>query len=256
MFPAVVLGASGLALIAERARDSAALRTAGPLYALLLVCGAAMSWADWWGVRSENVRQFECARLSNAYWRNGNPEKALEYAERCERESPGYPSVPLLRGQALYSLGRYEEAGQEFRKSERALPEDPVAPHNLGILCYYSLNRPEEAAACFEESLRRQPQYPPARWMAVRACVRLGRMDRARELLAPRLTPPGLRVSDQRSPMDDENFTISYIALCLREGNASAARETTKELQARFGDAGLEHLKDELKILGLDAAKP
>ena len=255
MFPAVVLGACGLALLMEKVKTTRILRTTGLLFGMLLVCGVTLSWTDRWGVRSENVRQFECARLSNAHWRNGNPEKALEYAERCERESPGYPSAPLLQGQALYSLGRYEEAGQEFRKSERALPEDPVAPHNLGILCYYHLNRPDEAAAYFEESLKRQPEYHRARWMAARAYVRLGRMDRARELLAPRLAPPGLRVSDQRFPMDDENFTISYIALCVREGNAATARETTQELRARFGDAGLEHLQAELKILGWDETK-
>ena len=256
MFPAVVLGASGLALIAERARDSAALRTAALLYAVLLVCGVTMSWADWWGVRSENVRQFECARLSNAYWRSGNAQKALEYAERCERESPGYPSVPLLRGQALYSLGRYEEAGREFRKSERALPEDPVAPHNLGILCYYHLNRPEEAAAWFEESLKRQPEYNRARWMAARANVRLGRTEKAREFLKFQMTASGPRLRENNRLVLDEDLMISYVALCLREGNASAAQNTAKELAEQFGDAGLKRLNAELKILGLDEMKP
>jgi len=256
MFPAVVLGASGLALLVERARDSTPLRTAAVFYAMLLVCGAAMSWTDWWGVRSENVRQFECARLSNAYWRDGNAEKALEYADRSERESPGYPSAPLLQGQALYSLGRYEEAGRAFRKSVRALPGDPVAPHNLGILCYYHFNRPEEAAACFEESLRRQPKYHRARWMAARANARLGKTEKAREFLKFQMTASGPRLRENNRLVLDEDLMISYIALCLREGNASAAQNTAKELAEQFGDAGLKRLNAELKILGLDEMKP
>ena len=256
VFPAVVLGASGLALFMEKVKTTRILKTTGLLYGMLLVCGVTMSWTDWWGVRSENVRQFECARLSNAYWRSGNPEKALEYAERCERESPGYPSAPLLRGQALYSLGRYEEAEREFRQSERALPEDPIAPYNLGILCYYHFNRPEEAAACFEESLKRQPEYHRARWMAARANVRLGGTDKARKLLESQMTASGPRLLENNRLVLSEDLMISYVVLCLREGNASAAQNTAKELAAHFGDAGLKRLNAELKILGLDEMKP
>ena len=127
---------------------------------------------------------------------------------------------------------------------------------NLGILCYYHFNRPEEAAACFEESLRRQPEYHRARWMAARANARLGRTKKAREFLKFQMTASGPRLRENNRLVLDEDLMISYIALCLREGNASAAQNTAKELAEQFGDAGLKRLNAELKILGLDEMKP
>jgi hypothetical protein len=92
--------------------------------------------------------------------------------------------------------------------------------------------------------------------MAARANVRLGRTKKAREFLESQMTTSGPRLRENNRLVLDEDLMISYIALCLREGNASAAQNTAKELAEQFGDAGLKRLNAELKILGLDEMKP
>jgi hypothetical protein len=70
------------------------------------------------------------------------------------------------------------------------------------------------------------------------------------------MTASGPRLRENNRLVLDEDLMISYVALCLREGNASAAQNTAKELAEQFGDAGLKRLNAELKILGLDEMKP
>jgi len=99
----------------------------------LILLGCTISWPDWWGVRSESMAHADLARMSNAAWHRNRPEQALDYALQAERLAPDYPVLPRLKAQALYNLGRIEEAKREFEKSVHALNDD-TSKRNLQII--------------------------------------------------------------------------------------------------------------------------
>ncbi len=126
-FPALVLsgvGAAGLIYVRWVWKFVAVL---------LLAAGVAVSWTDWWGVRSESMAHVDLARMSNAAWHRGRFEQALELAEQAERLEPRYPGLPRLKGQAFYGLGRLQEAAVEFEKSVRVLG-DETSRKNLEVV--------------------------------------------------------------------------------------------------------------------------
>lgn len=240
IFPAAILGGSSIAGIIGPMRPMRPLRLI--IFLLLLAGGFAMSWGDWWGVRSENLDHLEYARLSNATWKSGEYANALNYAEACERARPGHPTAAMLRGQALYSLGRISDAATAFEESTRRLPGDPIAPFNLGIIAYYDRPDPRRAAAMFDEALRRQKDYDSAAFMATLAHLRLGEKDRARALLGPWLAH-----IDQKSPL---RLLIAATAFYRLDNKPEAAIATTKLIEQTAGAEGMKRLAGELKILG------
>ena len=83
-FPAVVLGAAGLgAWLAP-----AGCRPRPAAYLALLALGAAMSWGDWWGVRSESMAHADLARMSNAAWLDRRPRAGAGLGRRGRGAAP------------------------------------------------------------------------------------------------------------------------------------------------------------------------
>jgi hypothetical protein len=254
VFPAAILASGALAAILPsllcgslrvlRVPLRYVFNPQSALVSLLLLIGCVMSYGDWWGVRSENLNQYEYARLSNAAWRAGENQKALDYAAACERESPGHPSAALLRGQALYSLNKITEAAAAFNESLTRQPQDPVAAYNLGIIAYYDRPDPARAAWFFSEALRRQPAYHQAAWMGALAELRMKHADRAREILRPCL----VMGASARPP---QLLLEAEVALYLTDKDAGAARQTRELLEKYYGADGLKALANELKILQL-----
>jgi TolB-like protein len=85
----------------------------------------------------------------------GEPESALEYLDRREAIDPYPPNWHSdVRAEALYDLGRYEEAARVL--------EQKTAPYayNYGQLaaCYGQLGRKEEAARSWEKFVERSPE--------------------------------------------------------------------------------------------------
>jgi tetratricopeptide (TPR) repeat protein len=93
--------------------------------------------------------------LSNAAWKEGRYEQALEYAESAERDMPDYPTIPHLKGQAYYALGRYKEAVPASRKAMQNVPENAVPAFNLGVIYYDEGRDLSSAMECFREALKR-----------------------------------------------------------------------------------------------------
>lgn len=169
VFPAVVLGAAGCAHAWRLARARRMAPLAGA--AVLFAAGIVMSWGDWNGVRSESFDHAEFARLSNAAWRDGRHELALEFADRAEAARPGYPPVAQLRGQALFALGRMDDAEDAFRDAALREVANPAAPTNIGVILFEDPARWREARPWFAEALRRDPGHRSARarlalWLA------------------------------------------------------------------------------------------
>lgn len=243
VFPAVVLGAAGVGLLVGAARPAARTLI---VYGTLFLSGAVMSWGDWWGVRSERMWHADLCRLSNAAWRSGRAEQALKFAELAAREKPDYPTIPILRGQALYALGRRQEAAEAFRESVARLPGDPVAPYNLGVILDYDGNNPEAAWKAYAEALRRDPNYRQAAWRGAVVKLRLHDTEGARKLLAPWVG--AIRSGQEPPPL----LRVAAIAVACASGD----RDEARRLARGASEALATEIRTELARLNLSECLP
>lgn len=233
VFPAAVLAGAGLSALAAAPgpRKLAALALAG--------VGTLWAWGDWWGVRSEDFRAVEFARLSHANYLDGDARGALELADRAAEADPQYPTLPQLRAQALFVLARFPEAAAAFEQAAARIPNDPSAPHNLGLVLFRQLASPERALGWFEESLRRDPGYRDAAWMQVRALARLGewteatrRFDAFSRDLPPRVTT---------------NLEAAYAVALIRGESAAAVQQARRDLlSAPWGEGRAAEIEAEI----------
>lgn len=115
----------------------------------------------------------------------GEPEQALTALTRSTRIDPGYPALPLRRGQALLALNRLDEARSAYRQALDRPGLRTAALYGLGQIDL--LRRDWQAAADrLDEVVARQPAANAARYPLSQALIRLGRRDEARVHLAHR----------------------------------------------------------------------
>jgi tetratricopeptide (TPR) repeat protein len=246
MFPATILAAMFIAegwewLRLQRVQRSGHLRLA--VITLMLVLGVAWSWGDWWGVRSERLHHADYERLSNAAFRSGEYERALEYADLAAKEKPDSVVVPMLRGNALYELDRLDEAEAAFRLAVEAVRHDAVAPFNLGVLLYYERGDAAQARGFFAMAVERNPSYLRARAMEVMCAVRLGDLEEATLLVQPLLALD--------PPPPDRMVHIAVVACHAARGDEINRARATQVLTNLFGSEAMDQLRQELRIAGL-----
>ncbi|MBI5155261.1 glycosyltransferase family 39 protein [Candidatus Poribacteria bacterium] len=245
VFPAIVLAAAALADPWTRRRAGGSpfrsARSAG-VFTGLLVCGVALSWGDWWGVRSESLRFIEYTRLSVAAYDSGHAREALDYADMALAEKPGYPTIPMLRGQALYKLGRVDEAIDEYRLAIKTMPLTPSNAANLGVILYFEKHDPRGALANFAEALRRSPHLETAADMAALCALWLGNPAKAREYITPWLPAD----PERSSPI----LQIAAMALECAEGNEARARDLASKLIAKDGDVAVREIRRHADLIG------
>ncbi len=129
-FPMIVLAGQFLAMLPQLKKIPRPRQVAA---AILLIIGAVISYGDWWGVRSESMAHADLARMSNAAWKRGRYQEALDFALQAEQLVPTYPALPRLKGQALYYLGELPAARREFEKSLLLL-NDETSRNNITII--------------------------------------------------------------------------------------------------------------------------
>ena len=114
------------------------------------------------GPLAQNVRQAPGTGFSPAYrtalrlLRQNKPAEALVEIERGLKGNPDDSSLYNLRGLALGSLGRLDEAEASFRKVIRLQPQAAIGYGNLAAL-FEERGRSAEAVAFFREALKREP---------------------------------------------------------------------------------------------------
>jgi predicted O-linked N-acetylglucosamine transferase (SPINDLY family) len=81
--------------------------------------------------------------------RDGRGETALEHTRRLLSSHPDWPGSHAIHGEALLSLGQYEDALLEFEWIVTRLPQDPLARVKRG-LALAALGRFEEAQEAFD----------------------------------------------------------------------------------------------------------
>ncbi len=92
----------------------------------------------------------------------GELEDSLEALDAAVALFPDDPEARIERGLVLFELSRFEVAKAAFEELVKELPEDPTAPHYLGLLAE---RRGDEEAArkFFATATRLDPEgFPPA----------------------------------------------------------------------------------------------
>lgn len=88
-------------------------------------------------------------------------QKSLEDAEMKVRQDPNARNHTRLVN-ALFDLGRFEDAEREVNKLMQAYGEDLQALTDLGFI-YKNLNRKEEAISVFRRVFELEPRHALAR---------------------------------------------------------------------------------------------
>jgi tetratricopeptide (TPR) repeat protein len=79
----------------------------------------------------ENPRRY-FAPLANEYRKAGDPEQAVFICEEYLPQQPGHMSGHIVYGQALFDLGRYDDARTVFETALSLDPENLIALRHLG----------------------------------------------------------------------------------------------------------------------------
>lgn len=118
--------------------------------------------------------------LGTALVQMGDPEAGLPYLERAARSQRNNAGVLGNLAQAYFALGRYEQAGETFRKASRANPREPH--FQLGIANSLAMQgKLSDAAPLLQRVVQRFPGEPLA-WFNYGNVLR--DLDRVPEALA------------------------------------------------------------------------
>lgn len=88
----------------------------------------------------------------------------------------------LTKGMESFKAGEYENALDEFRKAQLALPDDPDIPFFIGMT-YLEMVKPKEAIPYFESIIEKDPLYWDAYFQMGTALVTLERFEDALDYL-------------------------------------------------------------------------
>ena len=133
------------------------MRTLAPLAALLV-------WAPIARSQSLLEREDPHVTAANQAYAKGKYDEALRGYEDAEREGAQGPQLAFDRGNALYKLGRRDEARQAYLTALGA-PDGSLKVQdyfNLGN-ALWDLDRKDEAAQAFERALILDPGFDDAR---------------------------------------------------------------------------------------------
>jgi len=145
-----------------------------------------------------------------------DPEGALELYDRSLALNPNCAQALALRGWALATAGRPDEAIPSLLQALRLSPFDPEAFFTMSaIACAYLLaKRFDEAIKWTSRALRERPTFAPALRFHAVCLVELGRLGEARDTVAHLLQlEPGLTISTlrRRAPVSDAKLMDAFL---------------------------------------------
>ena len=101
----------------------------------------------------------------NLRMKAGKAEEALGFYDKAVATLPNDPGVHFDRGTALYTLSRFEEAGQEFLRATEAKDGalKATAFYNLGN-AFFKKDKFKEAVEAYKRALSLDPHDARAKW--------------------------------------------------------------------------------------------
>jgi TolB-like protein/tetratricopeptide (TPR) repeat protein len=150
-------------------------------------------------------------------------EGALELYDRSLVLNANCPQALALRGWALATAGRIDEATTSLLQALRLSPFDPEAffTHSALGLTYLMARRFDEAVAWTSRALRERPAFAPALRFHAAALVELGRLGEARDTVARLLQlEPGLTLSNLRlrAPIFEAKLMDAFLNALRKAG--------------------------------------
>jgi TolB-like protein len=150
-------------------------------------------------------------------------EGALELFDRSLALNANCPQAHALRGWALATAGRLDEAIASLSQALRLSPFDPEAFFTMAALgwTYLVAGRFDEAIKWTSRALRARPAFGPALRFHAASLVGLGRLEEARDVVGRLLRlEPGLTLSNlrQRAPIFDAKVMDAFLHALRRAG--------------------------------------
>ena len=176
--------------------------------------------------------------LGLAYYRGGQPDKALNHLENAVRIAPRYTDARINLGLVYAALNNLEAAESEYRQAMSLDANSAEAHYNLGVL-YANTGKIQEALSEFDDALRSDPGNADAYSAAGLISLQLGKKDEAYRYLqnAVRLKPD--------SPDIHNNMGLLLASLGRYE-EAEREYETALRLKPDFPTAqkNLERMRE------------
>lgn len=126
------------------------------------------------------------------------PFKAATLARSIISETEDDEAYGLL-GLAMTVLGHYRSAAKAYRRAFCLQPSHPGHAHNLGHLLDAAFGDPHRGMPWLEQAFRGAPDVPQIASSYAHALVRVGRIERARNIL---LEHAGLSANDADTTID------------------------------------------------------
>jgi TolB-like protein/Tfp pilus assembly protein PilF len=150
-------------------------------------------------------------------------EGALDLYDRSLALNPNCAQALTVRGWALATAGRLDEATASLLQPLRLSPVDPEGFFTMTALGWTHLmaGRADEAIKWTSSALRERPGFAPALRFHAVCLVELGRLDEARDAVAHLLQlEPGLTASKlrQRAPIFDVKLMNVFLSGLCKAG--------------------------------------
>jgi TolB-like protein/DNA-binding SARP family transcriptional activator len=150
-------------------------------------------------------------------------EGALELYDKSLAINPNSAQALTMRGWALASVGRHDDAIASLLQALRLSPFDPEAFFTLSAMgfAYLMTGRFDEAVKWTSRALRERPTFAPALRFHAVGLVELGRLGEARDTVAHLLQlEPGLTISTlrRRVPISDPKLMNAFLGGLRKAG--------------------------------------
>jgi Tfp pilus assembly protein PilF len=174
-----VIGGGGLLATLETIRCGRKLASAALLAAMALM--ALISLPNWFGAKLPSFARDYLFR-SIAWYEKGHFPEALSDVDRSLELAPGEITALHHRGNVLFALKRYQEAGVAYEQALKFIPEDSGIWNNYGM-SLGELGRTNDALQAFRRATECKPPNKNAFLQIAILQIRLNHPDDAAAIL-------------------------------------------------------------------------
>ena len=173
----------------KRTRNILSGRLLAAVLAVMLLCMPAFAWGDSWGKSSafevqttngglDSLSAEEWFNEGNALYDLGKHDEAIKAYDRSISINPQYAEAWINKGNALYGLGKYDEAIKAYDQAISINPQFAEAWYNKGN-ALYGLGKYDEAIKAYDQAISINPQFAEAWNNKGNALRDLGKYDEA-----------------------------------------------------------------------------
>ena len=124
--------------------------------------------------------------LAQIYLVEGSTDLAIEHAQAAIQLNPRNVQAAIIAGDAYLVKGDIAKSKQVFEAIAKALPDEPIGPHSLGLVARAEKND-AKALAYFEEALSKKPTAIDPLVQIVQIKIAQGKSNKARERVVKQL---------------------------------------------------------------------